>query len=127
MKYPNGFFKIKNCRRCSNEFQPLAPSHHYCGDECAEYGRVSAYYLRNYKLTKDQVDKLSEECGHKCNICGEQGWVMDPTRHKANLVVDHCHGTGKVRGLLCHNCNRALGLMKDSPELLRKAAEYLQV
>lgn len=47
--------------------------------------------------------------------------------HKMKLVVDHCHVTGKVRGLLCHNCNRALGLLKDSVDNLSKAIDYLKV
>lgn len=41
------------------------------------------------------------------------------------LFVDHCHTTGRVRGLLCQNCNTAIGLLKDSPLLCTKAAEYL--
>ena len=41
------------------------------------------------------------------------------------LVVDHKHSTGEVRGLLCHNCNRALGLLKDDPKVLQKAMNYL--
>jgi hypothetical protein len=42
------------------------------------------------------------------------------------LAVDHCHDTGKVRRLLCHNCNRALGLFKDNSDILRKAADYVE-
>lgn len=50
---------------------------------------------------------------------------MKPS-HKLKLVVDHCHSSGEVRGLLCHNCNRALGLFKDSRENLLNAVEYLE-
>jgi len=46
--------------------------------------------------------------------------------HKTKLVVDHCHSTGKIRGLLCHNCNRALGLMQDNVETLQNAIDYLK-
>lgn len=44
---------------------------------------------------------------------------------KTNLVVDHCHKTGEVRGLLCRGCNTVLGFAKDSVYLLKKAAAYL--
>ena len=45
---------------------------------------------------------------------------------KSTLNVDHCHETGKIRGLLCHNCNRALGLFKDNVEFLERAILYLK-
>ncbi len=46
--------------------------------------------------------------------------------HEAKLMVDHDHTTGEVRGLLCHNCNRAIGLLREDPERLRRAIEYLE-
>jgi hypothetical protein len=50
-----------------------------------------------------------------CNICGSSD----------KLHLDHCHSSKKVRGMLCHKCNRALGFFNDSSETLRKAAEYI--
>jgi len=41
------------------------------------------------------------------------------------LTIDHDHATGQIRGLLCNNCNRAIGLLKDNPQTLRQAAAYL--
>lgn len=46
--------------------------------------------------------------------------------HSGVLVVDHDHKTGKVRGLLCHNCNRALGLLKDNKEIIQNCLSYLE-
>ena len=46
--------------------------------------------------------------------------------HSGALVVDHDHKTGAVRGLLCHNCNRALGLLQDSKENLMNCLSYLE-
>jgi hypothetical protein len=46
--------------------------------------------------------------------------------HKVKIVVDHCHTTGAIRGLLCHNCNRALGLLKDDINVIKNAINYLE-
>ena len=48
------------------------------------------------------------------------------THHKMKLVVDHCHKNGQVRGLLCHNCNRALGLLGDDIGSIKNCIEYLE-
>jgi hypothetical protein len=53
---------------------------------------------------------------------------MDSIKTKLERMhLDHCHQSGQVRGVLCRNCNVALGLMADNPERLRRAAEYLEV
>ena len=59
----------------------------------------------------------SQEGG--CKVCG-----LAPTKHR--LHVDHCHATGKVRGLLCQPCNVSIGKMRESPELLRALATYIE-
>ena len=51
-----------------------------------------------------------------CKICGTK---------ESKLYVDHDHGTGKVRGLLCHCCNAGIGLLKDSPDIMQKAIQYV--
>lgn len=53
---------------------------------------------------------------NRCEICG---------RHKAKLVVDHNHYTGKIRGRLCYSCNTALGLFQDDYNILESAQDYL--
>jgi hypothetical protein len=79
------------------------------------------YILKSrYGLTPEQYAGLMVKQEGRCAIChGEcpTGW---------RLAVDHCHASGKVRGLLCGNCNTALGKFKDSPELLANAIKYLQ-
>lgn len=69
---------------------------------------------RKYGLTHEEYDSLMEQ--KECGICEKEG----------PLVIDHCHSTGRVRGLLCNDCNLGLGRFKDSPELLISAAEYLK-
>lgn len=66
---------------------------------------------------------------NRCQICGNE--EKSVTRHGKDkmrlLSIDHDHETGMIRGIICSNCNRAIGLMGDSVELLRKAALYLEV
>lgn len=126
MKYPNGFFKDKLCKYCNTGFTPQAPSHHYCNEDCAEWGRVSAYYLRRYGLNIDEVKEMFDKVDNKCEICGSEGFIMGANGHKHRLVIDHCHTSGIVRGILCHNCNRALGLMQDNPEYFKRAISWVE-
>jgi hypothetical protein len=76
---------------------------------------------RSYKygITADDFKQMFETQQGKCAICNEE------PKTKRGLHVDHDHETGKVRGLLCHGCNVALGSFKDVT-LLNKAIEYLR-
>jgi len=77
--------------------------------------------LAQYGLTEEGFDELLKSQNGVCAICGKSRSEM-----KSNLVVDHDHKTGKVRGLLCVQCNTSLGNLKDNTDLLKKAAEYLE-
>lgn len=75
-----------------------------------------------YGITLEEYDNMLKEQGGGCKICGSP----DPKRKGSkHLVVDHCHATGKVRGLLCYRCNVGLGNFEDGPALVLKAYEYL--
>lgn len=71
-----------------------------------------------YGLEKEDFEKMVLLQDNKCAICSLSVEV--------NLCIDHCHVTGKVRGLLCKNCNLAIGNFKDDVELLQKAIKYLE-
>lgn len=81
--------------------------------------------LRNYGITRQDYNTLLSQQDNKCKLCGGEGFAMAPGG-KVKLVVDHCHATGVIRGLLCHNCNRGLGLFKDNLETLKTAISYLK-
>lgn len=72
--------------------------------------------LSDYGISLEDFNKLSLEQKGFCSICSEN----------LPLVVDHCHKTKKVRGLLCRNCNLGLGYFKDNLERLQKAIDYLK-
>ncbi len=95
----------------------------FCTKACQlSFARRWTKLKHKYGITVDQYDQLLAEQGGGCAICGVAG---PEAARWGVLVVDHDHETGKVRGLLCSNCNCAIGLLGDSPELLTKAAGYL--
>jgi hypothetical protein len=71
-----------------------------------------------YGLTLERHAAMLKEQEGLCAICRKE------TRRR--LDIDHCHKTNKVRGLLCNSCNVGLGRFKDDPDMLRRAAEYLE-
>lgn len=75
-------------------------------------------YRKRFGITKKIYDRLLIKQEGACAIC-----KAIPKRRR--LDVDHCHYNGKVRGLLCESCNKALGGFDDNPELLRAAIQYL--
>ena len=89
----------------------------------AERGAFREYKIRTkYGLLAADYDALLAAQGGVCAICGG----TEGDKRRKNLAVDHCHASNRVRGLLCNNCNRALGLLQDDPELLKKAEDYLR-
>lgn len=96
------------------------------------YGRYAAKYRRyrlkvEYGLTLQQYESMVAAQGGCCALCGASKTASETSARKHEpLHVDHDHATGKVRALLCHHCNMMLGHCKDNPDLLRKAAAYVE-
>jgi hypothetical protein len=76
---------------------------------------------RNYNLSIEEYNHKLREQQHKCAICG-----VDATELTKRLHVDHNHQTGKVRDLLCPNCNIGLGMFKESIKNIANAIAYLE-
>jgi hypothetical protein len=101
---------------------------------CSKLGTSAEYcqrhYNRAYKIARcsdasiqfiwDQVDALFDSQQGQCAIC-----TKDLDLEAAETHLDHCHKTGRLRGVLCQHCNQGLGQFGDDANLLRKAAEYL--
>ena len=84
------------------------------------------YHLQRYGLTDADYHQMLVKQNHVCAICKEPE-VISTSKSKGviALSVDHCHASGKVRGLLCNRCNTTLGKIGDSKEWLRTAESYL--
>lgn len=76
---------------------------------------------RDYGITKEQYEALYNEQEGCCAICSKE---FEEVKYKVPSI-DHNHSTGRVRGMLCGNCNRGLGSFKDSLEYLANAMAYL--
>lgn len=82
------------------------------------------YYLkRQYGITYGEYMAMSAAQGGRCKVCGELPTVVGKKRA---LHVDHCHKSGKIRGLLCHQCNVSIGLLKDDPAIIRSLLLYVE-
>lgn len=88
---------------------------------------------RNYGISLTEYADMYAKQGGVCAICGKPETHKVPGRKRSDgevrhrdLSVDHCHGTGAVRELLCNACNHVLGSANDDPEILMAAAEYLK-
>lgn len=80
----------------------------------------SGQLKHHYGLTIEEYDAMLSSQGHKCAICRRSAQEFTTA-----LAVDHDHKTGKVRGLLCSNCNNGLGRFKDDPAVMSAAVAYL--
>ncbi len=82
--------------------------------------------LRLYSITPQEFKETLHNQDNKCAVCGnpETGKRYGKT---PSLSVDHNHDTGKVRGLLCQDCNRMIGIAKENTKTLRAAALYLEI
>ena len=91
-------------------------SNKWRGSDKGRESRRNTKLKARYGITLDDYYEMYESVDGSCEICKNEFDV---------LAVDHCHESGKVRGLLCKPCNTALGLMKDSQETLFNSQVYL--
>jgi hypothetical protein len=81
---------------------------------------------KKFGITIEDYNKLFKNQNGLCAICNKSEISKHQSGTIRTLSVDHNHETGKVRGLLCSTCNRAIGLLKDNSILLLKASNYLE-
>lgn len=81
-------------------------------------------FKRRYGITLEEYEELLLIQNGACRICEER---VSNTKRTDRLMVDHCHDSLRVRGLLCHNCNALIGHAQDDVKRLRRAIKYLEI
>ena len=86
----------------------------------------NAQYKKKYGITLNEYEQMFQQQLGLCAICHKPETKLSIKGNQSLLAVDHCHTTGKIRGLLCRNCNLLLGHAKDSEDILLNAVAYLR-
>ena len=118
---------MRECRECRVE-KPLdryeKTGHGYHRKicmSCRSARKRTRRIPRQFGMSYQELLIIKEDQDYKCAICG----VHEENTTK-RLAIDHDHTTGLVRGYLCNSCNRGIGLLKDDPNVMRSAIEYLE-
>ena len=112
------------CKSCANK-DNLQRYHTSPTTKASHRKAARKYSLKRYGLTEAGYLEMHSEQAGGCAICNQRIALVHENRHQSSCV-DHCHSTGAVRALLCWHCNIGLGKFFDSPNLLRKAADYIE-
>ena len=96
----------------------------YRASKAGKRSEKRKYLKKTYNITLEQYGEMWHSQGGVCAICGKTETTKNQHGMR-QLSVDHDHETGKVRGLLCSNCNSMLGFVYDNPATLVEAARYL--
>lgn len=128
--YTQGQYRVNTCKSCWSERRRAAywrdPERARAASRewgrCNPITKVERNLRTNYGINLSDYQAMLSEQGGACAIC--RG--TEPKDGRNYFHVDHCHATGKVRGLLCGTCNRGLGFFYDDPTLLAKAQTYLE-
>jgi len=108
-----------HCRRCSS---PPSPGYATCDKH--RHMDLHSKRLREYGIGNEEAAGMLAAQGGRCASCSSAH--PGGSRQKRSWAVDHDHSTGKVRGVLCYSSNMGIGLLFDSPEILRSALRYLE-
>lgn len=92
----------------------------YNSGEIGVNRRRDKTFQRKYGITLEDYNTILKKQNHCCKICNKA-----EVEHRGPLKLDHCHSTGKIRGLLCDHCNRGLGYFLDNIQSLQSAINYL--
>lgn len=132
------FGKNASCRKCearqAREYRKDKQVKKQLAQYSKEYSKRPIYkkvrlktrLKAMYNMTYNEYEEMLKEQNGACAICGNDEIVFDRLGRPQRLSVDHDHKTGKVRGLLCVNCNRGISAFKENEKLFENAVKYLK-
>jgi hypothetical protein len=83
--------------------------------------------VRKFGISYEEYHAMLERQDNKCSICNKEETETNVVyNHTKYLAIDHCHETGKIRGLLCSKCNKGIGMFKEDISILKSAISYLE-
>lgn len=127
MKFSNEFYKRKEKKITSGCWCKTCFKKHVRSKYDHEKAR-NAQLVQNYGITSEEYDLMFAKQNGKCACCGALPEIIR-TRGEGKIPrfhVDHCHKTGKIRGLLCSGCNKALGYINDNLEQAKALVAFLE-
>jgi hypothetical protein len=110
--------RLCNCCKQVKKIDDFSDRKYTC-KVCRNHNKQASRYKVVYGTTMEHINTLKQEQHNKCAICSK----TEPGNKR--LSVDHNHITGEIRGLLCNNCNRAIGLLQDNVNIIKNAVSYL--
>ena len=125
--WKNNLITERVCRNCTENYVIDNPNQRNCTKCIDKYGKSSLTWLwKRYKTTGVKIEKLLAKQFGCCAICDKDIMLFMKTETELQACVDHCHETNEIRGILCRQCNRALGQLGDNRESILRVLEYLE-
>jgi hypothetical protein len=105
---------VKHCMECNRKYEKS-----YRKSPETKLVTRNSNLKQKFGIDLEQFEEMKRLQGNECAICNQE------PQNERELVVDHDHTTGEIRGLLCYSCNSAIGLLKEDPELFARAYDYM--
>lgn len=122
MFYSSKQYINHHCKECNSK---KSKEWYSKNKDAKKKSALKHHYKKSYGMSFEDREEMYNKQNGRCLICLSDIYLVSKDKKK-RAVIDHCHFTQKVRGMLCQLCNTGLGSFEDNPEMLRRAALYLE-
>lgn len=114
-------FSKNVCENCENHFLPTAPQQRCC-ETCVPPNETARSRWGKFRVSQYDYERMLEEQDFRCALCPQHFNELS----SKNIHIDHCHKTGKVRGVLCQRCNHCISRIEQNPGWGVRAEQYVE-